>query len=162
MLSASSIRVPRNLKADLLLTFCAVIWGATFVVVKDALADTSVFVFLALRFLVAASALKGMVYPPRTSRLGREAAISAGAVIGCFMFSGYAFQICGAQAGRRRRKRRSSPVFALCWSLCSWPCSAGAASTDGYGRALSRPWLDCITSRCLLLLIPDGVQFSPD
>jgi drug/metabolite transporter (DMT)-like permease len=90
---ASSIRVPRNLKADLLLTFCAVIWGATFVVVKDALANTSVFVFLALRFLVAASAL-GVVYRRELRGLG-AGGYRAGAVIGCFMFSGYAFQTVG-------------------------------------------------------------------
>ena len=46
--------VSKRLRADLALGFCALIWGSTFVVVKDALADSSVFVYIALRFGLAA------------------------------------------------------------------------------------------------------------
>ena len=88
----------RKLKADLLLTFCAVIWGATFVVVKDALADASLFVFLALRFAVAA-ALLATIYRAELRRSGggvhKAGAIRAGVLIGCFLFAGFAFQTAG-------------------------------------------------------------------
>jgi drug/metabolite transporter (DMT)-like permease len=43
----------RRLRADLSLAFCSLLWGATFVVVKNALDHASVFIFVAVRFSVA-------------------------------------------------------------------------------------------------------------
>ena len=40
----------KRLRADLALLTCTIIWGATFVAVKDALTDVSVFVYVAVRF----------------------------------------------------------------------------------------------------------------
>jgi len=50
----TSIEQPSRLKADLALAFCSLLWGTTFVVVKNALDHASVFIFLAVRFTVAA------------------------------------------------------------------------------------------------------------
>ena len=83
----------RKLKADLLLIFCTLIWGATFVLVKDALADASVFVFLALRFFLATVVLVFMY--GRQLRTAGATGFRAGALIGCCMFGGYAFQTAG-------------------------------------------------------------------
>jgi len=47
----------KRLRAELALVGVTVIWGTTFVVVKSALAEVSTFVFLTLRFWVAAAAL---------------------------------------------------------------------------------------------------------
>jgi drug/metabolite transporter (DMT)-like permease len=83
----------RRLQADLVLAACAVGWGATFVVVKDALADSSVFVFLALRFVLAAlvlAALQGKQW-----RRLDPGSVRAGALIGALMFAGFAFQTAG-------------------------------------------------------------------
>jgi drug/metabolite transporter (DMT)-like permease len=85
--------VPRKLKADLLLICCSLIWGATFVLVKDALASASVFVFLALRFLLATAALV-LMYGRELKKAG-TGGLRAGAIIGCCMFGGYAFQTAG-------------------------------------------------------------------
>jgi len=85
--------VPRKVKADLLLIFCTLIWGATFVLVKDALASASVFVFLALRFLVATLVLI-LMYGRELRSVGASG-FRAGAVMGCCMFGGYAFQTAG-------------------------------------------------------------------
>lgn len=85
--------MPRKLKADLLLILCTLIWGATFVLVKDALADASVFVFLALRFALATAVLIPM-YGRELRRVGSRG-WRAGAIIGCCMFGGYAFQTAG-------------------------------------------------------------------
>jgi drug/metabolite transporter (DMT)-like permease len=85
--------VSRKLKADLLLTCCSLIWGATFVIVKGALTDASVFVFLALRFLVASAVLLP-IYRRELRSVGAEE-VGAGALVGCFMFGGYAFQTAG-------------------------------------------------------------------
>ena len=55
--------MPRKLQAALSLILCALIWGATFVLVKDALGSASkVFVFLALRFLLYATFVLVLIY----------------------------------------------------------------------------------------------------
>ena len=83
----------RKLQADLSLILCALIWGATFVLVKDALAGASVFVFLALRFLLATFVLV-LIYGRELRRIG-AGGFRAGVLIGCCMFGGYAFQTAG-------------------------------------------------------------------
>ena len=85
--------MPRKLKADLLLICCTLIWGVTFVVVKDALTDASVFVFLALRFLLA-TLLLILIYGGELRAIGASG-FRAGALIGSCMFGGYAFQTAG-------------------------------------------------------------------
>jgi len=83
----------KRLRADLALAFCALIWGATFVVIKDALADVSVIVYLAMRFGLAAS-IMAILYWQSLRKL-TVATVWAGVQIGVFMFCGYAFQIFG-------------------------------------------------------------------
>ncbi|HTV60563.1 MAG TPA: DMT family transporter [Verrucomicrobiae bacterium] len=85
----------KRILADLALLFCSLIWGATFVAVKDALSDVSVFVYLAVRFAIAAVAL-GLLFW-RTVREIRPPAMWAGIQIGFFMFGGYAFQTTGLE-----------------------------------------------------------------
>jgi drug/metabolite transporter (DMT)-like permease len=69
-----------------------IIWGTTFVVVKSALADVSTFVFLALRFVVAALALI-LVY----RRSVRRAALGPGILAGGLLFTAYVFQTLGLE-----------------------------------------------------------------
>ena len=83
----------RRLQADLMLAACAVGWGATFVIVKTALADASVFVFLALRFVLAAVVLAALM--ARRRRGVDAGALRAAALLGCLMFAGFAFQTAG-------------------------------------------------------------------
>ncbi|MGA8013648.1 MAG: DMT family transporter [Candidatus Acidiferrales bacterium] len=83
----------KRLRADFALAFCALIWGATFVVIKDALADVSVIVYLAMRFSLAAAIMAILYW--RSLRKLTVATVWAGAQIGVFMFCGYAFQIFG-------------------------------------------------------------------
>jgi drug/metabolite transporter (DMT)-like permease len=85
----------KRIRADIALTITAFIWGSTFVVVKDALLDVSVFVYLAVRFAMAAVVLAVIFW--RSVRAMDRAAIWAGAQIGFFMFAGYAFQTTGLQ-----------------------------------------------------------------
>lgn len=83
----------KRLRADFALVICALIWGATFVVIKDALADMSVIAYIAVRFGIAA-VLMAMIYWRAVRSLTlRE--VWAGAQIGIFMFAGYMFQITG-------------------------------------------------------------------
>lgn len=83
----------RRLKADIALALCTLLWGATFVVVKDALAYASVFGFIATRFVLAAL-LMAAIHRRAVQQLARNE-IWAGAQIGFFMFTGYVFQTVG-------------------------------------------------------------------
>jgi drug/metabolite transporter (DMT)-like permease len=83
----------KRLRADLGLLVCALIWGATFVVVKDALADVSIFVYIAVRFAISA-AVMGIIFWRSLRGLDRET-IWAGTQIGLFLLGGYVFQTTG-------------------------------------------------------------------
>ncbi|MCL6477417.1 MAG: DMT family transporter [Peptococcaceae bacterium] len=83
----------RQRRADLALLGVAFIWGITFVVVKDALADIGPFYFLALRFAAAFIFLCALYYGRLKKATGGE--IRAGLFIGLFLFGGYAFQTVG-------------------------------------------------------------------
>ena len=82
-------------QADLALAFCTLLWGATFVVVKNALDHASVFLFLAVRFSLAAVLMAA--FRPRILRDLKREELLAGAALGLFMFGGYAFQTAGLQ-----------------------------------------------------------------
>jgi drug/metabolite transporter (DMT)-like permease len=84
----------RRLRADAALVGNTVVWGATFVLVKFALADISPLLFLALRFTLASLALL-VLFRRRWSARWPE--IRAGALIGFFLFSGYVLQTAGLQ-----------------------------------------------------------------
>ena len=83
----------KRVRADLALAFCSLIWGATFVMVKDALADISVFVYIAIRFGLAALAMGVLFW--RSVRSLNLQAVWAGGQIGFFMLGGYIFQTAG-------------------------------------------------------------------
>jgi drug/metabolite transporter (DMT)-like permease len=83
----------QRLRADLAMGLCTLIWGATFVLVKDALADISVVVYIAVRFAIAA-ALMAIIFWRSLRRLNLKTAW-AGAQIGIALFGGYMFQTAG-------------------------------------------------------------------
>jgi drug/metabolite transporter (DMT)-like permease len=87
--------IERKMRADIALAFCSLLWGATFVVVRGALDHISVFLFLAVRFSLAA--LLMAVFRPAGLRNLKRAEVLAGAALGLFMFGGYAFQTAGLQ-----------------------------------------------------------------
>ncbi len=83
----------KRVRADLAFGLCTLIWGATFVLVKDALADISVVVYIAVRFALSA-ALMAIIFWRSVRRLNMKTAW-AGAQIGFCMFAGYMFQTTG-------------------------------------------------------------------
>ncbi len=80
-------------KAHFALLVCSFFWGVTFVVVKDALADISVFAYLTARFLLGSLPMI-WIYRKDLRKLTREEAW-AGIQVGLFMAGGYAFQTAG-------------------------------------------------------------------
>jgi drug/metabolite transporter (DMT)-like permease len=79
---------------DLSLVVVAMIWGATFVLVKRALADVSTLLFLALRFAAATVAL---LFLFRKHLRGPQLAYSlrGGMLAGACLFAGYVLQTFG-------------------------------------------------------------------
>src|SRR6201981_4235667 len=75
------------------LSFCSVGWGGTFIVVKNALTDVSIFTYIAVRFALAAAVMAILFW--RALRELNRHTIWAGVQIGFFMFGGYAFQTTG-------------------------------------------------------------------
>lgn len=126
-------------KADLALVFCTVLWGASFVIVKNSLDHASVFAFLAARFTLA-GILMGAFRPRIFSSLQPEE-LFAGMRLGFFMFAGYAFQTAGLQyttASNSGFVTGSSVVLvpvllAIFWgrSLTRWVYAGSAAAMAG-------------------------------
>jgi drug/metabolite transporter (DMT)-like permease len=85
----------QRLRAELALAFCTFLWGSTFVVVKNSLDQSSVFVFLAVRFSLAGLCM--VVFRPQVLGALQREEIFAGIRLGFFMFGGYAFQTAGLQ-----------------------------------------------------------------
>ena len=79
--------------ADAALVAVTLVWGSTFIVVKDGLAGVGPFEFIALRFGIACLALT-LGFRGRLRSLDGPA-WRAGLVIGGFLFLGYAFQTTG-------------------------------------------------------------------
>ncbi len=84
----------KSLVADLSLAFIAFIWGATFTVVKNALADIAPFAFLFIRFGFASLIiLPVLMAKKRVQKIPWKPGLLAGA----FLFIGYGAQTIGLQ-----------------------------------------------------------------
>lgn len=83
----------RSVKAHLLLVFITFVWGCTFVLVKDALADCTPMLMNAVRFVLSALLLAAVFYRelPRITR----GALWAGFQMGSLLWLGYEFQTTG-------------------------------------------------------------------
>ena len=126
-------------KADLGLAFATLIWGCSFVVVKAVLDHASPFVFLTVRFVLAALILAAF-YRSSLRQLTR-ADMQAGAVLGIFLFAGYAFQTTGLEFTTASKSAFITgsaivlvPIFlALFWGrhASAWMWTGAGAATGG-------------------------------
>lgn len=82
-------------RADLALVGIALIWGATFVLVKQALQDVSTLVFLALRFSLASVALAAVFRPLPGKFVNPRTLLTGGVLAGLCLSAGYLFQTVG-------------------------------------------------------------------
>jgi len=87
--------VSRTVKAHILLVLTALVWGATFVQIKDALRQASPLLFNAVRMSLAAIVL-AIIYAPQLKRMNR-AAFASGVMVGIFLCLGYELQTTGLQ-----------------------------------------------------------------
>jgi drug/metabolite transporter (DMT)-like permease len=85
---------PAGWKVDGSLVAVALVWGATFVLVKQALADVSTLLFLTLRFSAAAIVL-ALLFRNEFRVPDAWASLLRGAFAGLFLFGGYVLQTAG-------------------------------------------------------------------
>ncbi|HME10369.1 MAG TPA: DMT family transporter, partial [Bryobacteraceae bacterium] len=85
---------PPHWRVDLSLVLVALIWGATFVLVKAALAHISTILFLTLRFALAAAALL-LIFGRRIQRGRLPQTLRIGILAGVCLFAGYTLQTFG-------------------------------------------------------------------
>jgi drug/metabolite transporter (DMT)-like permease len=93
------VEPPASWKVDGSLIAVTLIWGTTFVLVKQALADVSTLLFLTLRFSIAAIAL-ALVFRNEFRRKEFRASdgmasLLRGVIAGVFLFGGYVLQTAG-------------------------------------------------------------------
>ncbi len=82
-----------KLRAYLLMLFTVAVWGTTFVLVKDALADATPLAFNLARMILAFIVL-GVIYHRHWREITRKQLLG-GAVVGFFLAMGYQFQTAG-------------------------------------------------------------------
>jgi len=85
---------PRRWLVDLSLVGVCLIWGATFILVKRALADISTLLFLTLRF-TAATAVLALIFRQQFRSPNLRMSLRAGLLAGLCLFSGYVLQTFG-------------------------------------------------------------------
>src|SRR4051812_23558548 len=85
----------KSRRAELAMAGVTVVWGSTFVLVKEALADVSTILFLALRFSLAAAALWLIYSGSVKARYQGWKTLAPGAFAGCLLFASYFFQTAG-------------------------------------------------------------------
>ena len=86
---------PYHLKFDALLVLVTMIWGSTFLVVKETLKLTGPFTYLALSYGIG-TLLLALIFHKRLLRIKRQDVMN-GVIIGMFLFTGYALQTTGIQ-----------------------------------------------------------------
>lgn len=87
---------PAVVRAHAAVLAAAVLFGSTFVVVKDAVAEAEVVPFLAVRFLVGAAVLAPLSLRRRPDE-PQAGVLAAGAACGGVLLAGYLFQTAGLQ-----------------------------------------------------------------
>jgi Predicted membrane protein len=85
----------RKWAADAALLGVAFVWGATFVLVQKAIAKLPPFSFLAVRFTLAALCLWAIGRLLGQKARADRRSLAAGAVLGVWLFGGYALQTLG-------------------------------------------------------------------
>ncbi len=83
----------RSVKAHILLVLVTLVWGATFVQIKDALRDISPLFFNAVRITLASTALASIYF--RELRAMSRDALRAGVLVGIPLWLGFSFQTTG-------------------------------------------------------------------
>src|SRR3954454_4688157 len=111
-------RAPARWQADLTLAFIAFTWGTTFVITKNALADVSTLLFLALRFsLATACMLPLLLRNVRTPGDSLWRGLLGGAIPGFFLWLGYILQTFGLRFTSAAHSGFLTSLYIVCVPL---------------------------------------------
>ena len=130
-------RASRELEVDGSLVAVALIWGATFVLVKQALADVSTLLFLTLRFSIAAVAL-AWCFARNSARPKPVASLGRGVIAGVFLFGGYVLQTAGLQFTSASKAGFITGMYVPLVPIIGGLAAAKAAADLGAGRHRDR------------------------
>ncbi len=95
MTNSTSSAYPKKRIAEIALIFATMVWGATFVIVKESLQDISPMIFIAFRFLIAFVLIVPFIFKYK-AQFTREGIIG-GSILGVILFLGFATQTVGLQ-----------------------------------------------------------------
>ena len=112
---------------ELAMVAVTAVWGSTFVLVRDAVAQIPPFAFIAYRFLAAGLLLAAL--RPRLAAVVGTPELAAGAVAGLALFAGYGFQTVGLQY-----TTASNAGFITGLSVVLTPLLAGLVLRQSPGR----------------------------
>jgi drug/metabolite transporter (DMT)-like permease len=87
----------RQIVADSTLVAATFVWGATFVLIKDVVEQVTPMLFLTVRFAFASVALALLITAARRWSGLSLREVKWGAILGLFLWAGYAFQTVGIQ-----------------------------------------------------------------
>jgi drug/metabolite transporter (DMT)-like permease len=104
--------------ADISLVFVALFWGIGFVAMKDALDTFPTFWLLTLRF-GSAALLMGILFRRRLAAITKED-IRAGAIIGVFLFLGFATQTLGLNYTTPGKQAFLTATYVVIVPFISW------------------------------------------
>jgi len=131
--------MPRALKAHILLVLVTFVWGATFVVIKNAVEqEATPLLFNFVRMLLAATTL-GIIFRRDIVRITR-ASFVAGALTGIFLWLGYEFQTTGIRlttASKSAFITGLSVVLVPLFLIIFWGRKPSAWTTLGVLAAIS-------------------------
>lgn len=96
----------------------AVIWGSSFIVMKDAVADVPVFQLLAIRFTLA-GILLALIFRKRLMKAGRTL-LRHGAVCGVMLLCAYATQTFGLMTTTPGKNAFLTAVYCVLVPFMSW------------------------------------------
>ena len=137
------------------------VWGSTFVLVRDAVAQIPPFTFVAYRFLAAALLLAAIRPRLAAGGGGQPGLLAAGAAVGLALFAGYGFQTVGLQY-----TTASNAGFITGLSVVLTPLFAGLLLRQPPGRwpvtgaLLAAGGLACLSLRALEVRRGDALVFG--
>ncbi len=108
----------KTILADISLVFVALFWGLGFVAMKDALDTFPTFWLLALRF-GSAALIMGLLFRRRLAAVSKED-LRAGAIIGVFLFLGFATQTLGLNYTTPGKQAFLTATYVVIVPLLSW------------------------------------------
>ena len=141
---------PRFSAEELSLLVITMIWGATFLIIRHALADMGPLFFVGLRF--ASASLVALLFSLPVLRGLTLKEMLAGSAIGVAIFAGYTLQTCGLQTISASKSAFITAFYVPLVPLLQWVVMRRPPGRMAWiGMALAFPGL-------ALLAGPDGVS----